>query len=70
MRIENMEQRVANTPAVLLCDECKNKDICKWADKMRDFVVTADRAKADTPFSYIPCCPHYAEVPHEQASGI
>lgn len=50
MKLETLEQRVANTPAVLLCDNCIKNDSCKWIDEMRTAVVTTDKSCYGRPF--------------------
>lgn len=50
MILESMEQRVANTPVALLCDECLKKDCCKWVEGMRTAVVNTDKVCHDRPF--------------------
>lgn len=42
MKIESMEQRVLNKPAVLLCDDCIHRKVCGDITNMRAFVVSID----------------------------
>lgn len=67
MKLETLEQRVANTPAVLLCEECIKQDCCKWVDDMRTVVVTADKSCYGRPFKPSAwTCQLYLEAEREQ----
>lgn len=50
MKIESLEQKVANTPAVLLCDGCIHSGVCQWIKDMRSAVVFTNEQCKNAPF--------------------
>ena len=50
MKIESLEQRVANTPAATLCDECIHEPCCEYKKDMRATVVSSDKMCYGKPF--------------------
>ena len=50
MKIESLEQRVANTPAATICDECIHEPCCEYKKDMRATVVSSDKMCYGKPF--------------------
>lgn len=67
MLVPNYEQRVANTPVALLCDECRHEDICRYADSMRAVEVEKAKLIKGMPFKIDISCT-YMEASNEGAA--
>ena len=65
MKLQSLEERVAATPAAVICDECVHSDICRWIGDMKAAVVETDRMCKDKPFMAIDWgCNHFSEEVH------
>ena len=63
MKIETLEQRVAATPASLICDNCTHADTCRFITDMKTAVVETDKLCTARPFGVKEwSCKHYLNL--------
>ena len=63
MKIQTLEERVINTPASLICDNCAHADTCRWITDMKAAVIETDKLCKERPFGVREwSCKHYLNL--------